>query len=116
MKIKFIVDMGEHLEGDVVELADELAEEHLEANHAISIKAPESKYAALNVKELDALLEERDLEAGGKKGEKVARLEVDDDLTIEEDSDEDEEDSEDEDLEEGDSQDGSEDNTEEDQE
>ena len=51
-----------------------------------------SIYADLDVKELDALLNERDLEKGGKKGEKIARWEVDDDLT--EDMDETSEDSE----------------------
>ena len=45
MKIKFIVDMGTYHEGQEVELADELAQEYLEANSAVevTVKAKKSK-------------------------------------------------------------------------
>ena len=45
MKIKFIVDVGEYEEGEEVTLADELAQEYLEANSAVevAVKAKKSK-------------------------------------------------------------------------
>ena len=43
MKIKFVVDVGEYEEGQEVTLADELAQEYLEANSAVEVKAKKSK-------------------------------------------------------------------------
>lgn len=43
MKIKFVVDVGEYLEGQEIELEDELAEQFLEANSAVKAVKKESK-------------------------------------------------------------------------
>ena len=82
--VKFRLVYENFQPGDVAKFPEDEAFELHEAGFAEFVEDTKSIYADLSVKELDALLEDRTLEAGGKKGEKIARLEVDDDLAEDE--------------------------------